>query len=227
MRILLVEDNEQLTRHMRDRFAAEHISLDAVTTAADALPIALSAAYDACIVDRALSDRVDGLRLVEQLRALGSTMPILVLSALADVAERIEGLRVGADDYLAKPFDFGELHARIMALGRRRAGSRATDVELRVGDLRMDTRSRTVKRGERIINLKPMEFRVLQFLLHHCGQVVTRKMLLEQVWEHGFDPGTNIIDVQISKLRAKIDTPADEPLLHTIRSIGYMLTSDR
>jgi two-component system OmpR family response regulator len=223
MRILLVEDNEQLTRHMRDRFAAERISLDAVTTVADALRVATSAAYDGCIVDRALSDRVDGLHFVAQLRALGSSMPILVLSALADVTERIKGLRAGADDYLAKPFDFGELHARMVALGRRQSGSRAGEVELHVQDLRMDLCTRTVKRGDRVIALQPMEFRVLEFLLRHSGQVVTRRMLLERVWEQGFDPGTNIIDVQISKLRAKIDAGFDQPLLHTIRSIGYML----
>lgn len=226
MRVLLVEDNERLTTFISGRFAAVDIAVDAVTNAADGLRATIDVGYDACIVDRMLPGGTDGLELVAQLRARGDGVPILVLSALAEVEERVRGLRAGADDYLTKPFDFDELHARIMAVGRRRQQP-AEAVELSLADLVMNLRAHTVKRNGQVIPLRPMEFRVLEYLLRHAGQVVTRRMLLERVWDHGFDPGTNIIDVQMSKLRGKIDAGFDKPLLHTVRSIGYMLSDAR
>jgi len=227
MKILLIEDNERLTEYVRDRFAASEISLDVTRSVEEGLRTIASADYDACIVDRVLDGPMDGLEFVAQLRSRGSSVPILVLSALADVQERIKGLQTGADDYLAKPFDFDELYARILALRRRRSEPPQAIVDLRVADLAMDLRARIVRRGQSFISLQPLEFRVLEFLLRHCGQVVTRRMLLEQVWEYGFDPGTNVIDVQISKLRGKIDAGYDRPLLHTVRSVGYMLSDAR
>ncbi len=166
---------------------------------------------------------IDGLAIIESLRKTGNHTPILILSALADVNERIRGLKAGGDDYLTKPFSFGELIARLDALTRR-SQTQTSGTSLEVGDLRMDLLSRKVTRAGRAIVLQPREFKLLEFMMRHAEQVVTRTMLLENVWDYHFDPQTNVIDVHISKLRQKIDQGFDRALLKTVRSAGYMLT---
>lgn len=200
-------------------------TLDVAANGRDGLFMAASEAYDAIIMDRMLPGDVDGLGLVAALRQAGSKVPILILSALGDVEDRIAGLKSGADDYLVKPFAFGELMARLEALVRRsRSGS--AESTLTVGDLTLDLLSRRAARGGRAITLQPREFKLLEVLMRHANQVVTRTMLLEQVWDYHFDPRTNVVDVHVSKLRQKIDADAERPLLKTIRNAGYMLSAD-
>ena len=177
--------------------------------------------YDVLIIDRMLP-KLDGLALIGGLRAKGVETPVLILSALGQVDDRIKGLRAGGDDYLPKPYSFAELLARVEVLSRRRGG-RGEETVLRVGDLVLDRMSREVKRGEEDVSLQPREFRLLEYLMKHAGQVVTRTMLLENVWDYHFDPQTNVIDVHISRLRSKIDKGFSQPLLHTIRGAGYMI----
>ena len=165
---------------------------------------------------------IDGLGIIEALRRADNRTPILILSALADVDERIKGLRAGGDDYLTKPFAFGELAARLDALVRR-AQSTGAQTTLAVDDLSMDLLAHKVTRGGKPIQLQPREFKLLEFLMRHAGQAVTRTMLIENVWDYHFDPQTNVIDVHISKLRQKIDAGSDRPLLRTVRGVGYML----
>ena len=184
--------------------------------------MAMETAYDLLVVDRMLP-ALDGLSIIRTLRAADKAMPVLVLSALGDVDDRVEGLQAGGDDYLVKPFAFAELLARVEALGRRGDGAKAPETNLQVGDLSIDLLARKVTRAGRNIDLQPQEFRLLEYLMRHQGQVVTRTMLLEGVWDYHFDPQTNVIDVQISRLRAKIDKPFDYPLLHTVRGAGYCL----
>lgn len=224
MKILLVEDNERMAGFLLKGLREQGHTLDHADNGRDGLFLAGSQPYDAIILDRMLPGGVEGLGIVEALRATGSKTPILILSALGEVDDRIRGLRAGGDDYLAKPFAFGELMARLDALVRR-----ARDVgpapELAVGDLRMDPRSRSVTRAGKPIQLQPREFRLLEYLLRHAGQVVTRTMLLENVWDYHFDPQTNVIDSHVSKLRRKIDADFDLPLLHTVRGAGYKLAT--
>jgi two-component system OmpR family response regulator len=191
----------------------------------DGLFLASTEQYDALVLDRMLPGGVDGLAIIEALRKTGNKTPVLILSALADVQERITGLRAGGDDYLTKPFAFGELAARLDALVRR---SQASDFQrtIVVGDLRMDLLSRKVTRGGEAIQLQPREFKLLELLMRHAGQVVTRTMLLENVWNYHFDPQTNVIDTHISNLRHKIDAGFDRPLLKTVRGAGYRLSAD-
>ncbi len=225
MRILLVEDSQPLTQFIREQLAERGHALETAGCGRDGLTLAAQSAHDVIIVDRMLPGDLEGLALIRELRTAGNRAPILILSALADVDERICGLKAGADDYLTKPFAFGELMARIEVLARRIVGTSAAP-ELAVHDLRIDFRAHKVTRAGRAIALRPREFRLLDYLMRHAGQVVTRAMLLENVWEYDFDPETNVIDVQISKLRNKIDAGFDKPLLRTIRTVGYMLTAD-
>jgi two-component system, OmpR family, response regulator len=183
--------------------------------------MAADGGYDVLVVDRMLPKR-DGLSIVEELRTDGDHTPALILSALGQVDDRVTGLRAGGDDYLAKPYAFSELLARVEALGRRRKPGAAETV-YRVGDLELDRLGHTVSRAGQPIPLQPREFRLLEYLMKHAGQVVTRTMLLENVWDYHFDPQTNVIDVHISRLRAKIDKGFGEPLLHTVRGAGYMI----
>jgi two-component system OmpR family response regulator len=178
--------------------------------------------WDAMILDRMLPGDFDGLALLERLRARDLRLPVLVLSALGDVDERVHGLRAGADDYLSKPFAAAELLARLENLVRRSSPAEQA-LLLRTGDLELDLRSQRVSRNGVRINLQPREFRLLEYLMRNAGKVVTRSMLLESVWEYHFDPQTNVIDVQISRLRSKVDKDADSPLIHTVRGEGYML----
>jgi two-component system OmpR family response regulator len=169
---------------------------------------------------------VDGLTVIRTLRASDNSTPVLILSALGEVDDRVKGLKAGGDDYLVKPFAFSELLARLEALARRtKSGSEAEPTVLRAADLEMDLLRREVRRGGQPIDLQPREFQLLEFLLRHAGQVVTRTMLLEGVWDYHFDPQTNVIDVHISRLRSKIDKGFDRPLLHTVRGAGYRLDS--
>jgi two-component system OmpR family response regulator len=177
--------------------------------------------YDVLVVDRMLPKR-DGLSIVEGLRQEARDTPVLILSALGQVDDRVKGLRAGGDDYLAKPYAFTELLARVEALGRRRRPG-DVDTTLKVGDLLLDRLSHTVSRAGADVPLQPREFRLLEYLMKHAGQVVTRTMLLENVWDYHFDPQTNVIDVHMSRLRAKIDKGQDKPLLHTVRGAGYMI----
>jgi two-component system OmpR family response regulator len=177
--------------------------------------------YDVAVVDR-MMPRLDGLSMVRRMRDEGNKTPVLFLSALGEVDDRVKGLRAGGDDYLAKPYAFVELLARIDALVRRN-GTDTVTTKLSVGDLELDLLSRTATRGGQRIDLQPREFLLLEYLMRHAGQVVTRTMLLENVWEYHFDPQTNVIDVHISRLRAKIDKGFSEALLHTVRGAGYSL----
>jgi two-component system OmpR family response regulator len=224
MKFLLVEDNAQVTQFVKKGLAEDGHAVDHADNGRDGLFLAASEKYDAIILDRMLPGGIDGLGIIEALRKTGTKTPILILSALADVDERIKGLRAGGDDYLAKPFAFGELAARLDALVRR---STATGAEtmLSVGDLRLDILSRRVSRAGKPVTLQAREFKLLEFLMRHADQVVTRTMLLENVWDYHFDPQTNVIDVHISKLRQKIDAGFERPLLRTIRSAGYMLSA--
>src|SRR3984957_8258495 len=223
MKVLLVEDNERVTRFVvKGLQEAGHVA-DHADNGRDGMFSAASEPYDVIVMDRMLPGNIDGLAIIEALRKSGNRTPILILSALNDVDERIRGLRSGGDDYLTKPFAFGELLARLDALGRRGADLGA-DRTLQVGDLRMDLLSRRVTRGSRTITLQPREFKLLEYLMRHANQVVTRTMLLEAVWDYNFDPQTNVVDVHISKLRQKIELDSERPLVRTVRNAGYMMT---
>ena len=223
MTALLIEDNDQVARFIRKGLGEAGHTLDVAANGRDGLFMAASESYDAIVLDRMLPGDVDGLGIVAALRQAGSKVPILILSALGNVDDRIAGLRSGADDYLVKPFAFGELMARLDALVRRaRAGT--VESTLAVGDLTLDLLARKVTRGGREVRLQPREFKLLEVLMRHAHQVVTRTMLLEQVWDYHFDPRTNVVDVHVSKLRQKIDGEGQRPLLKTVRNAGYMLT---
>jgi two-component system OmpR family response regulator len=225
MKVLLVEDNERVAQFVRKGLGEESHSVDHADNGRDGLFLAATGNYDVLIIDRMLPGGVDGLGIIEALRRTANKAPILILSALAEVDDRIRGLRAGGDDYLTKPFAFGELLARAEALVRR---SQRTGIQtqLVVADLRMNLLSHRVDRGGKTIPLQPREFKLLEFLMRHAEQAVTRTMLLEGVWEHHFDPQTNVIDVHISRLRQKIDDGFRPPLLHTVRGIGYRLGVD-
>jgi two-component system OmpR family response regulator len=224
VKILLVEDNERVSQFVLKGLKEAGHTADHAADGRNGMLLATSASYDAIIMDRMLPGEVDGLGIIAALREVGNRTPILILSALSDVDERIRGLRAGGDDYLSKPFAFGELLARLDALLRRAQGA-APQTELVAGDLHVDPMTRRVRRGERNIALAPREFKLLEYLMRHADQVVTRTMLLENVWDIHFDPQTNVIDVHISKLRQKIDADFERPLLRTVRNAGYMLSA--
>lgn len=221
MKILLVEDDPAAAALLRQGLAALNYDSEVAHDGLAGLDKARGGGFDLWVVDIMLP-RLDGLSMLRTLRGEGLGTPALILSALGEVDERVEGLRAGGDDYLVKPYAFSELHARIEALLRRSRGSGAETV-LEAGDLRMDLIARRVSRGGREIALKPREFTLLEYLLRHAGQVVTRTMLLENVWDYHFDPQTNVVDVHISRLRQQIDKSFPVSLLHTVRGEGYML----
>ena len=225
MKVLLVEDNERVTQFVIKGLKESGHTADHADNGRDGLFLAASEPYDVIIMDRMLPGDIDGLAIIEALRKSGKHTPILILSALSDVDERIRGLRSGGDDYLTKPFAFGELLARLDALTRRAQGEGA-QTKLEVGDLRVDLLTRKVTRGERSIVLQPREFKLLEYLMRHADQVVTRTMLLENVWDYHFDPQTNVVDVHISKLRQKIEPEPERSLLRTVRNAGYMLSAE-
>jgi two-component system OmpR family response regulator len=222
MKILVVEDNARVARFVTQGLREAGHTVDHADNGRDGMFTAASEPYDVIVMDRMLPGNIDGLAIIEALRKAGNRTPILILSALDAVDERIRGLRAGGDDYLTKPFAFGELLARVDALGRRTLGQDA-DRALQVGDLRMDLLTRKVTRGSRVITLQPREFKLLEYLMRHANQVVTRTMLLEGVWDYNFDPQTNVVDVHISKLRQKIELDTERPLVRTVRNAGYMM----
>jgi two-component system, OmpR family, response regulator len=221
MRILLIEDDREAATYLCKALReAGHVP-DHATDGEAGTDLAVDGSYDVLVVDRMLPKR-DGLSIIEDLRSRGDDTPALILSALGQVDDRVTGLRAGGDDYLAKPYAFSELLARVEALNRRRKPGEA-ETTYRVGDLQLDRLSHNVIRAGQSIPLQPREFRLLEYLMKHAGQVVTRTMLLENVWDYHFDPQTNVIDVHISRLRAKIDKGFGDPLLHTVRGAGYMI----
>src|SRR5271169_6251590 len=221
MRLLIIEDDRDAVDYLVKAFREVGHVADAANDGEDGLAMALDGQYDVLIVDRMLPKR-DGLSVIGTLRAKGIETPALILSALGQVDDRVKGLRAGGDDYLPKPYSFSELLARVEVLSRRR-GARQEETLLRVADLALDRLSHEVHRGDLPIGLQPREFRLLEYLMQHAGQVVTRTMLLENVWDYHFDPQTNVIDVHISRLRGKIDKGFEPPLLQTIRGAGYMI----
>jgi two-component system OmpR family response regulator len=223
VRVLVIEDDRDVASFIRNGLAQAGYNVDHADNGKDGLFLATTESYDALVVDRMLPG-VDGLTLIRTLRASQISTPVLILSALGEVDDRVKGLKAGGDDYLVKPFAFSELVARLEALDRRaKAGGDAPETLLKAAELEMDLLRREVRRGGQIIDLQPREFQLLEFLMRHAGQVVTRTMLLEGVWDYHFDPQTNVIDVHISRLRGKIDKGFDRPLLHTVRGVGYRL----
>ena len=221
MRILVIEDDREAAGYMIKGLSESGYTADHAEDGETGLVMAFGGGYDVLVVDCMLP-KLDGLSLVEKLRMNGEDVPIMFLSALSDVDDRVKGLKAGGDDYLIKPYAFIELLARIEALVRRR---NPTEVEtsFQVGDLQLDLLTRRVMRGPNEIFLQPREFRLLQYLMRNAGQIVTRTMLLENVWDYHFDPQTNVIDVHISRLRSKIDKDFEIQLLHTVRGAGYCL----
>ncbi len=226
MRVLIIEDDRQTAKFLRKGLAESGHVADHAATGSEGLEMALSGSYDALIVDRMLPG-LDGLTLIQELRRQDIATPVLILSALGKVDDRVRGLKAGGDDYLVKPYAFSELLARLEALARRAGSKETVATSLRVADLELDLLSRTVRRSGRPIELQPREFKLLEYLMRHAGQVITRTMLLENVWDYHFDPQTNVIDVHVSRLRAKIDKDFRQPLLHTVRGAGYSLRAPR
>ena len=219
MRVLVIEDDPETAAFLQKALKESGHIVEHAGDGEAGLEMALGQPYDVLIVDRMLPKR-DGLSVISQLRANDVPTPALILSALGEVDDRVQGLRAGGDDYLTKPYAFSELLARIEALARRPAPEEVV-TRYAVGDLILDRLSHEVTRSGESINLQPREFRLLEYLMKHAGQVVTRTMLLENVWDYHFDPQTNVIDVHISRLRSKIDKNFDRPLLHTVRGAGY------
>lgn len=221
MRILLIEDDRSVADYIVKGLQESGYTVDCAEDGKQGLFLAQGEGYDLLVVDRMLP-HVDGLTIIQTLRAAENRVPVLILSALGDVDDRVKGLKAGGDDYLVKPFAFAELLARLEALLRRRE-STSTQTRLRVADLEMDLLAHKVTRAGEPFILQPREYKLLEYMMRHAGQVVTRTMLLENVWEYHFDPQTNVIDVHISRLRQKIDKGFDKPLLVTVRGAGYML----
>lgn len=224
MKILVIEDDREAAAYMVRGLSESGYTVDQAHDGKDGMFMATTGNYDLIILDRMLPG-IEGLKILEVMRAGGQSTPVLVLSALSSVDDRVKGLRSGGDDYLAKPFAFAELLARVEALLRRGSTQGAVETKLQVGDLTLDLLARTVRRGDAAIDLLPREFRLLEYLMRHPDQVVTRTMLLENVWDYHFDPQTNVIDVHISRLRQKIDKGFETPLLHTVRGAGYRLSA--
>lgn len=221
MEILLVEDDPSVASYIREGLTGAGYDVSWTGDGRKGLQMASTGSFDVLIVDRMLPG-IDGLTLVRRLRDADNHTPILILSALGEVDDRVKGLQSGADDYLGKPFSFEELQARIEVLSRRR-GAESAQTTLQVEDLHMDLLNQRVSRGQQSITLQPREYKLLEFMMRHAGQVVTRAMLLENVWGYHFDPQTNVIDVHISRLRQKIDKDFEHTLLSTVRGAGYRL----
>lgn len=221
-KILLVEDDVSMASYITKGLNEEGFTVDHANNGRDGFFLASDGSYDAIILDRMLP-AMDGMAVLGALRGAKIETPVIILSAMATADDRVEGLTAGSDDYLVKPFAFAELLARVRLLLRKHGNGTMVEKVLKCADLEMDLLSRKVKRGETVFDLQPREFRLLEYMLRHTGQVVTRTMLLEGVWDYHFDPGTNVIDVHISRLRRKLDDGFDPPLLHTVRGAGYRL----
>lgn len=220
MRVLVVEDDAETSAYLCKGLREGGHVVDAVASGADAVQLIIREPYDAAILDRSLPD-LDGLSALKAIRAAGRDTPVLLLSALGNTDERVRGLRAGADDYMAKPFSFEELQARLEIISARQRT--ATQTKLACGDLEMDLLARIVTRGDRQLKLLPREFQLLEELLRNKGRIVTRTVLLERVWDYRFDPHTSLIDTHMSRLRKKIDEGSERALLHTVRGVGYRL----
>jgi two-component system OmpR family response regulator len=221
-KVLVVEDDPQTVADIAAALRDHGCEVDCAGTGREGLLKAAAETYDAIVLDRMLPGGLDGLGVLSTLRAAGVEAPVLILSALSAVDERVRGLKAGGDDYLTKPFEFLELTARLDALMRRRSGPQRETI-LRIGNLEMDLLTRTVRRAGQVIELLPREYRLLEYLLRHAGHVVTRTMLFEEVWHYHYDEPTNVIDVHISKLRRKLDPTGESPVIQTIRGAGYVL----
>lgn len=220
MRVLVVEDDRKTAEFVRKALVEAGFAVDVVHDGSDAVATLAAGSFEAVVLDVMLPGH-DGLSVVRQARERGDKTPVLLLSARGSVEEKVEGLNAGADDYLPKPFALQELIARVRALLRR--GSETRDVTLRVADLSLDTTTRIAKRGQRRIDLTNREFRLLEYLMRSAGRICGRMMIIERVWEYNFDPGTNVVDVYIRKLREKIEEPGEAKLLHSVRGAGYMI----
>jgi len=220
-RILLIEDDREVSSFIRKGLEEQGYQLENAENGEDGLFLASTENFNAIILDRMLP-KVDGIKLLKALRSLGNKTPVLLLSAMATVDDRVDGLQAGADDYLTKPFSFRELQARISVLLRRPL-SLAEEHLIQLDDLHVDTLSHKVCRQGQALELKPTEYRILLFLLQHRGEVISRTLLLEQIWGYHFDPQTNVVDVHISKLRNKLDKPYNKQLIHTVRGSGYKI----
>jgi len=221
MRILVIEDDREAASWLVKGLAESGHVADHAADGEEGLDLALEARHDVAVIDRMLP-KLDGLTIIRKMRENGIKTPVLILSALADVDERVKGLRAGGDDYLGKPYAFSELLARVEGLGRR-AGEAPLETKLKAAGLEIDLLTRTVTRDGKPILLQPREFKLLEYLVRNAGHIVTRTMLLENVWDYHFDPQTNVIDVHVSRLRSKIDKGFDEPILQTVRGAGYMI----
>ena len=221
MRILVIEDDRDAAMWLVKGLKESGHVVDLAVDGEQGLTMALEAIHDVMVIDRLLP-KLDGLSVIQKIRSDGLKIPVLILSALSDVDERVKGLRAGGDDYLAKPYAFSELLARVEGLGSRKLLD-PKDAKLKAMDLEMDLLTRTIMRAGKSIPLQPREFKLLEYLVRNAGHIVTRTMLLENVWDYHFDPQTNVIDVHVSRLRSKIDKGFDEPLLQTVRGAGYMI----
>jgi two-component system, OmpR family, response regulator len=225
MKILLIEDDPHTSEYVGRGLREHGHVVEHTASGRDGMLLASAGPYDVMVIDRMVPG-VDGLTIVKTVRAAGVKAPVLLLTTLGGVNDRVEGLEAGADDYLTKPFAFAELYARVSALARRPPMAEEATV-LRVADLELNRLKRTVTRAGKKIDLQPQEFRLLEYLMRHAGQVVTRTMLLENVWEFHFDPHTSVVETHISRLRAKIDREFGEELIHTVRGSGYSLDVPR
>jgi len=226
MRLLIVEDDAEAAAYLTKAFREVGHVADHAPDGLQGYAMAEGGGYDVLVIDRMLP-RLDGLSLIRSLREQKDDTPALILSALAQVDDRVKGLRAGGDDYLPKPYAFSELLARVEVLARRRGAPASEPTTYRVGELVLDRLAHRVTREGQEIVLQPREFRLLEYLMKHAGQVVTRTMLLENVWDYHFDPQTNVIDVHVSRLRAKVDKGFEQPMIHTIRGAGYMVRDSR
>lgn len=223
MRLLIIEDDQEISSYITKGMKEAGHTVDTADNGKDGLFLATTEDYDAMIVDRMLPE-LDGLTIIKTMRGAGNATPALILSALGEIDDRVKGLRSGGDDYLVKPFAFAELLARIEILGRRPgASAQGEDTKLSAGDLKLNLLSRKVTRGGKSIDLQSREFKLLEYMLKHKGQVVTRTMLLEHVWDYHFDPQTNVIDVHISRLRGKVDKGFETQIIRTVRGAGYII----
>lgn len=225
MKILVIEDDPETAQHVVCALQDQGHCVETATTGPNGLLRARQGEYSALIVDRMLPG-LDGLSLVRQLRAEGNKVPVLFLTTMSGLDDRVEGLEAGGDDYLAKPFALSEMRARVNAITRRVEGEGSEPIRLRVADLEIDLIRRTTQRQGKAIDLQPQEFRLLEYLMRNQGRVVTRTMLLENVWELHFDPRTNIVETHMSRLRSKIDRAFDLDLIHTVRGVGYVIRAN-
>jgi two-component system OmpR family response regulator len=222
MRILVIEDDTATADYIARGFLEDGQVVDIARNGRDGMFLALNEPFDVVITDRMLPG-ADGLAIIRAMRGSNIATPVLMLTALGEVERRVEGLEAGADDYLPKPFAFSELRARVRALARRPPPAAMADTTLLAGDIRMDLLARMVTRGSRVVELLPTEWRLLEYMLRHKGQVLTRTMLLEKVWDFAFDPTTNVVDVHVSRLRRKLEGPGEKPVIRTLRGAGYAL----